>query len=100
MDLPALGFVLASCVQHACSGQVLAILVNTLRPLPKADLDRDSPVLILEMQQLICVSNFIYRVPTAPGKPGKMGLYLEKQGVWGQKPGKILHNLEKILTSP
>ncbi len=38
------------------------------------------------------------RVPTAPGKPGKTGPYLEnleKQGVWGQKPGKILKNLEK-----
>ncbi len=38
------------------------------------------------------------RVPTAPGKPGKTGPdleNLEKQGVWGQKPGKILQNLEK-----
>ncbi len=40
------------------------------------------------------------RVPTAPGKPGKTGPdlenleILEKQGVWGQKPGKILQNLE------
>ncbi len=36
--------------------------------------------------------------PTAPGKPGKIGPYLEnlkKQGVLGQKPGKILQNLEK-----
>ncbi len=39
-----------------------------------------------------------YRVPTAPGKPGKIGPdleNLEKQGVGGQKPGKILNNLEK-----
>ncbi len=38
------------------------------------------------------------RVPTAPGKPGKTGLdleNLEKQGVLGQNPGKILQNLEK-----
>ncbi len=43
------------------------------------------------------------RVPTAPGKPGIIGPDLEnlgKQGVWGQKPGKILQNLEKNLTSP
>ncbi len=37
----------------------------------------------------------VCRVPTAPGKPGKIGPYLEKQGVLGQKPGKILQNLEK-----
>ncbi len=44
---------------------------------------------------------FVSRVPTAPGKPGKTGPdlenleNLEKQGVLGQKPGKILQNLEK-----
>ncbi len=43
------------------------------------------------------------RVPTAPGKPGKPGKTgpdlenLEKQGVWGQKPGKILQILEKYF---
>ncbi len=48
----------------------------------------------------------VSRVPTAPGKPGKPGKTgpdlenLEKQGVLGQKPGKILQNLEKILTLP
>ncbi len=39
-----------------------------------------------------------FRVPTTPGKPGKIGPYLEnleKQGVWEQNPGKILQNLEK-----
>ncbi len=38
------------------------------------------------------------RVPTTPGKPGETGPdleNLEKQGVLGQKPGKILKNLEK-----
>ncbi len=43
------------------------------------------------------------RVPTTPGKPGKTGPNLEnleKQGVLGQKPGKILQNLEKYLTLP
>ncbi len=42
--------------------------------------------------------NKFLRVPTAPGKPGKTGPdleNLEKQGVLGQKPGKILQNLEK-----
>ncbi len=41
---------------------------------------------------------FFVRVPTAPGKPGKIGPdleNLEKQGVFWQKPGKILQNLEK-----
>ncbi len=41
---------------------------------------------------------WVPRVPTAPGKPGKIGSYLEnleKQGVGGQNPGKILQNLEK-----
>ncbi len=45
----------------------------------------------------------MHRVSTAPGKPGKAGPdleNLEKQGVFWQKPGKILQNLEKILTSP
>ncbi len=45
-----------------------------------------------------CVRQARIRVPTAPGKPGKTGPdleNLEKQGVWGQKPGKILQNLEK-----
>ncbi len=40
----------------------------------------------------------MHRVPTAPGKPGKTGPdleNLEKEGVLGQKPGKILQNLEK-----
>ena len=40
------------------------------------------------------------RVPTAPGKLGKTGPdleNLEKQGVGGQKPGKILQNLEKKI---
>ncbi len=40
------------------------------------------------------------RVPTAPGKPGKTGPdleNLEKQEVLGQKPGKILQNLEKKI---
>ena len=43
------------------------------------------------------------RVPTAPGKPGKTGPdleNLEKQGVWGQKPGKILKNPEKNFDHP
>ncbi len=41
---------------------------------------------------------FVFRVPTAPGKPGKTGPdleNLEKQGVLWQKPGKIVQNLEK-----
>ena len=44
-----------------------------------------------------------FRVPTAPGKPGKTRPdleNLEKQGVLGQKPGKILQNLEKIDLTP
>ncbi len=43
-------------------------------------------------------SHALARVPTAPRKPGKTGPdleNLEKQGVLGQKPGKILKNLEK-----
>ncbi len=51
----------------------------------------------------VCVCVSLCRVPTAPGKPGKTGPDLEnpeKQGVLGQKPGKILQHLEKKLTSP
>ncbi len=50
------------------------------------------------MQQGGIKCNKKNRVPTAPGKPGKTGPdleNLEKQGVLGEKPGKILQNLEK-----
>ena len=39
----------------------------------------------------------VFRVPTAPGKTGPDLKKLENQGVWGQKPGKILQNLEKYF---